>query len=95
MSNDAKLGLMVGVLGVVVAAVVSVQKPAPQPQPGVAANPVPKDVAKPPAVARPAETPRSPEVLPADLASTPVVRTRREPDATPASRPRNDDDIDP
>ena len=98
MPNDAKLGLLAGVLGVLVAAVVSVQRPTPPP--GANTNPPPSAPAKavantaPKPDAEPAAPPRTPAVLPTELPSTPVVRTKKEPDATPASRARNDDDID-
>jgi hypothetical protein len=98
MPNDAKLGLLAGVMGVIVAAVLSAQRPVPSP----GANVAPPQAAAPKAVAKPVAPeanattpPRAPEALPTDLSSTPVVRTRKEPDATPASRTRNDDDIDP
>ena len=99
MPNDAKLGLLAGVLGVIVAAVVSVDRPSPAP--AANAPTPPRAVAKPPMESHVAEArqpvapPTSPAVLPTDLNSTPVVRTRKEPDATPAGRARNDDDIDP
>jgi hypothetical protein len=97
MPNDAKLGLLAGVLGVLVAAVASVQRPTPPP--GANTSPPPsapaKPAPKPDANAEPSGLPRTPAVLPTELPSTPVVRTKKEPDATPASRARNDDDIDP
>jgi hypothetical protein len=97
MPNDAKLGLLAGVLGVIVAAVVSADRQSPAPATNTATPP--KVVAKPPsksdaAVAGQRTAPSSPAVLPTELNSTPVVRTRKEPDATPASRARNDDDIE-
>ena len=98
MPNDAKLGLLAGVLGVIVAAVVSASRPGPDP----ASNVAPAHLAetKAPTKLKPAGSvadgsPASPAVLPADLAARPVVRTRKEPDGTAASRNRNDDDIDP
>ena len=116
MPNDAKLGLLVGVVGVVFVAVMSAK---PLPQAPTAANvpaPVQKAVAPLPtekaaaplppdrpvvnllAEAKPAPAPDpllAPAVLPTELPSTPVVRTNREPVATPASRPRTDGDLEP
>jgi hypothetical protein len=96
MPNDAKLGLLAGVLGVIVAAVVSADRQSTPPAtnsatPPKAEKPVAKSQAEVPGQ-RPA--PASPAVLPTELNSTPVVRTRKEPDATPASRAHNDDDIE-
>jgi hypothetical protein len=74
MTNDAKLGMLVGVLGVIVAAVL-LTNPAPpvQSQPSAAEAPAPTPA---PAVA----TVAPPEVRRASepLASTPVARTRKE-----------------
>jgi len=104
MQNDAKLGLLAGVLGVIVAAVLSTHRPAPQTGttiPEAAQTVAPKTAAKATAEVKPkpdaiAIAEPGPAVLPTDLPSTPVVRTRKEPDATPASRTtRNNDDIDP
>lgn len=87
MTNDAKLGMLVGVLGVVVAAVLFAN-PAP-PQTAESPQPAPS---KPAAVvvaplatsvaAAPTEPPRDREPLP----TTPVVRPRKEPTAQPVSR---------
>jgi hypothetical protein len=104
MPNDAKLGLLVGVLGVVAAAVVSASRPTPQPAasvPTAAKAAKPADPGEPPsrpAVVAidlpPAAPPPRPVVkptpadLPTELPSTPVVRTRHEPDATPTSQRR-------
>lgn len=115
MPNDAKLGLLVGVVGVVFVAVMSAK---PLPQAPTAANvpaPVQKAAASlrtekpvapaPPdrpvvnllAEAKPAVSDPllAPAVLPTELPSTPVVRTTREPVATPTSRPRADGDLEP
>ena len=103
MPNDAKLGLLTGVLGVIVVAALSAQRP-PQPAAVTATPPAtPAKTPEPPTSESPVpephpaavESPPEPEVLPAELPSTPVVRTRKEPDARPTSRTRNDDDIDP
>ncbi|MBA4189543.1 MAG: hypothetical protein C0467_16275 [Planctomycetaceae bacterium] len=106
MPNDAKLGLLVGVVGVIVVAVMSANR---SPQTEVAAN-VPSTLQKnsSAATAKPAvnlvvdanlkripELHPVPAVLPVELPSTPVVRTKREPVATPTSRTRADDDIEP
>lgn len=85
MTNDAKLGMLVGVLGVIVAAALfaNSQPPqAPQPQPGA------------PEPARPAVATAAPEARKESppLASTPVVRTRKDIDAQPASRPTGTDE---
>jgi hypothetical protein len=116
MPNDAKLGLLVGVVGVVFVAVMSarpvphaptaanvptpVQKAAaPRPtEKAVAAAPPDRPVVNLLAEAKPTPSPEphlAPAVLPIELPSTPVVRTSREPVATPASRPRTDGDLEP
>ena len=85
MTNDAKLGMLVGVLGVIVAAVLFTNVPPPaQSQPSADALPD-KQKDAPPTVA----TVAPPEVKSAGapLPSTPVVRTRKETDAQPTSRP--------
>jgi predicted lipid-binding transport protein (Tim44 family) len=98
MTNDAKLGMLVGVIGVVVAAVLF-GNPAPQPASAPANPPAPsKPVAAAASVAPPASpqaaaavvavAPREPSGLPA----TPVVRTRKEIDAQPTSRRPADDE---
>ena len=85
MTNDAKLGMLAGVLGVIVAAVLFANTPQPaQPQPSAAVPPL-KD-APPTAAATP------PEASTAALPSTPVARTRKEVDAQPASRPSGADE---
>ncbi|MFM8271780.1 MAG: hypothetical protein ACKODX_05535 [Gemmata sp.] len=79
MTNDAKLGMLAGVLGVILAAVF-LAKPA---QP-VAAESQTKQAPAPTASAPVPGAP--PQAGPAALPSTPVARTRRDVDATPASR---------
>jgi len=111
MPNDAKLGLLVGVVGVIFVAVMSGNRlPRPQTaanvpssvQKTVNAKPAEKTVVavvsdvKPEPVHEPIPEPHeAPAVLPMELASTPVVRTKREPVATPTSRTRGDDDLEP
>jgi hypothetical protein len=90
MKNDAKLGMLAGVLGVVVAAVLFAKAPPPEAQsrPGVADGPKTKDGA--PTAAAPAPAPEASPAAPtantAALPSTPVVRTRNEPAAQPTGR---------
>ena len=81
MTNDAKLGMLAGVLGVIVAAVLFADAPPPPPPPSQpsAAVPPPKD-APPTAAATP------PQAGTAALPSAPVARTRKDVDAQPASR---------
>lgn len=104
MTNDAKLGLLVGVAGVILAAAVSGNRPsipagtpaaeAPQsPASGakaeVAIAPEPRPVAEKEfsrAAAAEVVVAPAPAEFPRELPSTPVVRTRREPDATPTGR---------
>lgn len=75
MTNDAKLGMLAGVLGVIVAAVLFANAPPPtaQSQPSAAGPPA-------------KEAPATPEASTAALPSTPVGRTRKDVDAQPASR---------
>ncbi len=76
MTNDAKLGMLAGVLGVIVAAVLFANAPPPptaQSQPSAAGAPT-------------KEAPATPEASTAALPSTPVGRTRKDVDAQPASR---------
>ncbi|MFO0825686.1 MAG: hypothetical protein U0792_21625 [Gemmataceae bacterium] len=113
MPNDAKLGLLVGVVGVIAVAVMSAKRPQPQetattpppaesaPQPrAVAKRVVPPTSATEPQPVRHVETAPAPHALPVpsalptELRSTPVVRTKREPVATPTSRTR-DEDVEP
>lgn len=86
MKNDAKLGMLVGVLGVIVAAVLFVNTPPPtaQSRPDAAGEARQKD--RPPATATATAVPALAPATPAALPSTPVVRTRKEPEALPASR---------
>ncbi len=90
MKNDAKLGMLAGVLGVLVAAVLFANAPpAPNPSPS-ATGPSAKDAAPKGRPAPPAATPAapvaSPEVSAAALPSTPVGRTRKDVPAQPAAR---------
>ncbi|MBA4066075.1 MAG: hypothetical protein C0501_20620 [Isosphaera sp.] len=80
MPNDAKLGMLAGVAGVVLAAVLSANRPDPP-------------AAPPPDPPAPAESPAAPPT-PVALPSAPVARTKPDPVATPAARPRTDD-LDP
>jgi hypothetical protein len=93
MPNDAKLGLLAGVIGVIAVAVVSASRPAP-------AN-LPAPVASAPSVTRtnaaregPTVVVSTPSARPAEQVSTPIARTRTEPTGTPTSRTPMDD-IDP
>lgn len=85
MPNDAKLGFLVGVAGVIVAAVMFSQQPQASPPPAVETAAVPShSVAPPPApAATPVEKPRAhPAALP---------RTREELQGRPASRPADEE----
>jgi hypothetical protein len=83
MPNDAKLGMLAGVCGVIVAAVMFAQpRPPPETPPGAKADSA--QTVQPGAVAN---TPVAPEP-----ASTPVVRTRKEVDGQPASRTNTPDE---
>ena len=88
MTNDAKLGMLAGLLGVVVAAVVFANAPpAAQSQPGPAAQLPPNEKPAPPTSAVASAQAAVPsDSYTAELPSTPVVRTRKEVDAQPASR---------
>ncbi len=82
MPNDAKLGLLAGVIGVIAVAMVSAKGPAPQNTP-----------APPPVAARAAAT-HPPDSTGNDPdSSQQFPRTRPEPDGMPASH-RAADDID-
>ena len=84
MTNDAKLGMLTGVLGVVVAAVLFAQQPAapsPPPAPDASAADPTKEKATPAA-----------EPSTAALPSTPVVRAQKNLDAQPVSRATGSDD---
>jgi hypothetical protein len=96
MPNDAKLGLLAGVLGVVLAYVLVNKPQQPPANPPKLASPkqAPEQDAILPRTTT--EPPPTPEKLPSDLGSTPVVRTKKELDATPTSRSSNKDaDLDP
>lgn len=86
MTNDAKFGMLAGVLGVVVAGLLSSRVP--DAPPTVAKS---KEATKPAAQIAPrAALPEAPAPRAAsatELQGTPVVRTRKEPTAQPASRP--------
>jgi hypothetical protein len=87
MKNDAKLGMLAGVLGVIVAAVLFANGP-PSGTPG---RPGPTSVepnAKTgsPSAAAPAVSSAAPAASAPVLASTPVGRTRKETDAQPTGR---------
>lgn len=89
MTNDAKLGMLAGVLGVIVAAVLIAN--APPPGPGVGdAPPEHSDAKAAPAAATPARPP--PEANTAALPATPIPRTRNELDAQPTSYKGGDDE---
>ena len=91
MPNDAKLGLLAGVIGVIVVAVMSANRPQPATDPGVNTPDSPSTTA-----AKPAEDakPAAPVARSPEPSSTPVVRTKKEPEGTPTSRTPMDD-IDP
>lgn len=88
MQNDAKFGLLAGVIGVVVVAVMSANRPpdASNPNAGAKAEPV---AAKQADEAKPAVA----VALTPEPTTTPVIRTRKELDGTSTSRGK-DDDID-
>ncbi len=87
MKNDAKLGMLAGVLGVIVAAVLFANSPQPDARPSAStpAESKPKDRPAPTATAVPSPSP-APDTSAAELPTTPVARTRKEPDAQAASR---------
>ena len=87
MPNDAKLGMLVGVLGVLVAAVVLSQSP------GQPANPQAKEKAGAPAT-HPADTAaaRLPPASAPEPQSSPVPRTKKDVDAQPTSRQGMDEE---
>lgn len=91
MTNDAKLGMLVGVVGVVVAAVLFGNPAPPTPEPPAPAKAATVPASAPVATAAsiaPSELPRDRPSLP----TTPVVRTRKEADAQPTSRRPSDDE---
>lgn len=88
MTNDAKLGMLTGVVGVLFAAVFLAKPPEP---PAAPEPPAPAQAhAQPAAVpSAPANTPRAGAVAsaaPAAFPSTPVVRTRKDVAAQPTAR---------
>lgn len=96
MPNDAKLGLLVGVIGVIAVAVVSANRPAPAHAPSTAAPVASATISS--IIVAPKEkssvaasTPGAQATAPV---STPISRTRTEPTGKPASRTPMDD-IDP
>jgi hypothetical protein len=97
MPNDAKLGLLAGVVGVVLAYLVLVNKPQQPPvTPPKQLNPTPAPEQNTSPPKPTTESASTPEKLPTTLGSTPVVRTKKELDATPTSRsPNKDADLDP
>jgi hypothetical protein len=91
MPNDAKLGLLAGVIGVIVAAAVSLNRPtgAAPPVETAAPNATGKPAASAGAKAGPSGD-ASP-TKPPDPPSTPVARTKKDVDGTPACRTPMDD----
>lgn len=93
MTNDAKLGMVAGVAGVIVAAVLLSNNSPPAQSKSGSPEPHAKDKlavqhAQPgasPAAVTPAGEP-APETNAVALPSTPVIRTRKDTDAQPASR---------
>jgi hypothetical protein len=81
MTNDAKLGMLAGVLGVIVAAVMFANTPPPAQSRPEAADPRP-----PPKPAPTTATGTPPAIRDEALASTPVARTRKEVDGQSTSR---------
>jgi hypothetical protein len=75
MPNDAKLGLLAGVMGVIAVAIFSSNRP----------SPAPATVANPPVVPV-ARTPVSSAIDRSNYASTPIPHTRQEANGTPAGR---------
>jgi hypothetical protein len=86
MKNDAKLGMLAGVLGVIVAAVLSVNTPPPSAQSRPAPAGEPKTNGPPTATAATPPAVSATAANTAALPSTPVVRTRKETDAQPTAR---------
>jgi hypothetical protein len=86
MPNDAKLGLLAGVLGVIIAATISGKAPT---QLGTAsstpsaASAQPTSGPKPPAKVNDNATPA---LLPAELSTTPVIQTKKDVEATTTGR---------
>jgi hypothetical protein len=94
MPNDAKLGLLVGVLGVIMAAVLSVKSPVAQGTPSAQVAPAAAAAPKEVQAVKKGTTPETgtPAALPAELASTPVTRSKKEIEGTPTSRASRDDE---
>lgn len=93
MPNDAKLGLLAGVIGVIAVAVVSANRPAP-PKPATVPAPVVLAPSTPSTIAptdQPTVAVGSAPDVPDDHASPPIARTKTEPDGTPAGRTAKDD----
>ena len=88
MQNDAKFGLLAGVIGVVVVAVMSANRP-PAPHPAVDTSGPPSASVRPEQEAKPA----APIALSPEPATSPVLRTKKELEGTSTSRGK-DDDID-
>ncbi|MCI0701566.1 MAG: hypothetical protein L0241_10830 [Planctomycetia bacterium] len=89
MPNDAKLGMLAGVFGVIIAAMVIAQpQPQPQPQqPVVAESPAKEKTTTEVPETAVRDPPAHPPVVDTpDLASTPVARTNKDVDAQPTSR---------
>jgi hypothetical protein len=91
MPNDAKLGLLVGVIGVIMAASLSLSRPPTHWQlpPKTSA-----DVRSSPAVESTSQLPSSPIARSSEPVTTPTIRTKPDVDARPASR-QPDEDINP
>ena len=87
MTNDAKLGMLAGVLGVIVAAVLFAHAPPPsaQSRPGVEPQGKENAATQPASPANAAPGALS-GTNTAALPSTPVARTRKDVDAQPTSR---------
>jgi len=86
MPNDAKLGLLAGVLGVIIAATISGKAPTSL---GTAGNAPPTNSQQPAPASKmqaKASDATTPALLPAELPTTPVIQTRPEVEATTASR---------
>ncbi len=99
MTNDAKLGLLVGVLGVIAAATIPVKSPAAlgtanSVSSAAAVQPASKDQGSA-AESQKSEGPTShivaPALLPADLGTTAVVRSKKEVEGTTTARTSSGD----
>jgi hypothetical protein len=92
MQNDAKLGLLAGVVGVIIAATISSKTPtalgtASAPPGGT--SPQSSPTANSQAKTRDAT---APVIMPGDLGSTPVVQAKKNVDGTTASRSTSDEE---